>query len=173
MIFRKATMADVPHIHRLINHYAQQGLMLRRPLMRLYESVRDFAVAEDGGAIMGTGGLHMLWHDLAEIRSLSVHPDRVGQGIGRGLVEFMLAEAQGLAVPRVFAFTYKPGFFAKCGFAVVKKEILPQKVWKECVYCDKFHDCDEIAVINYLSPGARPPQEEEIPLVDVPRWKVD
>lgn len=170
--YRKAKMADIPYIHKLINDYAQQGLMLRRPLMQLYESVRDFAVAEEDGRVIGTGGLHMLWNDLAEIRSLSVHPDCTRRGYGRELVEFMVAEAVDLGVPRLFAFTYQPGFFSRCGFEVVKKEILPQKVWKECIYCDKFHDCDEIAMIRYLIPQARE-VEQEIPVVDIPRWVVE
>ncbi|MBC7346459.1 MAG: N-acetyltransferase [Clostridia bacterium] len=174
MIFRKATMADVPQMYRLINEYARQGLMLRRPLMQLYESVRDFCVAENGlgGEVVATGGLHVLWHDLAEIRSLSVRPDLKGRGIGRGLVHFMLDEARQLGIARVFAFTYNRVFFEKCGFTVVKKETLPQKVWKECIYCDKFHSCDEIAVIRHLAPVAAA-AEGEIPLVDVPRWTVD
>lgn len=171
--FRKATLADVPQIYKLINDYARQGLMLRRPLMQLYESVRDFSVAENqaDGEIVATGGLHILWHDLAEIRSLSVRQDLVGRGIGRGLVDFMVEEAKQLGVARVFAFTYNRLFFEKCGFVVVKKETLPQKVWKECIYCDKFHNCDEIAVVRYLVPPLEP--EAEIPLVDVPHWTVD
>jgi amino-acid N-acetyltransferase len=173
VIFRKATLADVPYIYKLVNDYARQGLMLRRPLMQLYESVRDFSVAQSttDGQVVGAGGLHILWHDLAEIRSLSVQPDRLGRGIGRGLVNFMLEEARQLGVARVFAFTYNRAFFEKCGFVVVKKETLPQKVWKECIYCDKFHHCDEIAVIRYLLPPQEP--EKEIPLVDVPQWAVD
>ncbi|MCR4419923.1 MAG: N-acetyltransferase [Clostridia bacterium] len=173
MAYRKATLIDVPEIYRLINNYAREGLMLRRPLMELYESVRDFSVAYQppDGPVVATGGLHILWHDLAEIRSLSVRRDLAGHGIGRDLVRHLLREAGQLGVARVFALTYKPGFFEKCGFVVVKKERLPQKVWKECIYCDRFHQCDETAVIYYLVPPKEP--ETEIPLVDVPHWTVD
>lgn len=173
MQIRKATMADIPQVHRLVNEYAQQGLMLRRPLMMLYEQVRDFAVAVDGGRVLGVGGLHILWHDLAEVRSLAVDPAAKGQGVGRQVVEFLVQEAGALGLKRVFALTYQQAFFEKCGFTVVKKESLPQKVWKECIYCDKFHACDEIAMIRYLVPAesvdpAGP--EGEIPLVEMPLW---
>lgn len=174
MKYRKATMADIPQIHWLINDYAAKGLMLRRPMMVLYESVRDFVVAESQGRVVGTSGLHILWNDLAEIRSLAVMPEQTREGIGRGLVEFMMEEAGQLGIGRLFAFTYQQEFFEKCGFQVVKKEILPQKVWKECIYCDKFHSCDEIAVMRYLTPvqPAVLDEHQEIPLVDIPRWAV-
>src|SRR2546428_11466264 len=98
MLYRKAAMADIPQIHSLIHDYALQGIMLRRPIMLLYESVRDFVVAVDeaSGKIVGCGGLHILWTDLAEIRSLAVHPDCKGQGVGRGVVEYLLEEGQKL-----------------------------------------------------------------------------
>lgn len=170
MEIRKAVMADVPQIHRLVNDYAQKGLMLRRPLMLLYENVRDFAVAVEGGAVVGTGALHVLWHDLGEIRSLAVDPSRTGLGIGRRLVEFLVAEAEALGLRRVMALTYQVGFFERCGFAVIPKERLPQKVWKECVYCDKFHACDEIAMIRYLGAPVPAAEDEDIPLVERPLW---
>jgi len=169
MIYRKATMEDVPQCHDLIQHYASQGLMLRRPLMMLYEGVRDMVVAVDGTRVVGTGCLHVLWHDLAEVRSLAVDPACSRQGIGRNLVEFMLREAQEINIARVFTLTYQQGFFEKCGFTVVSKEQMPQKVWKECVYCDKFHCCDETAMIRLISPNGN--GASEIPLVEKPKWK--
>lgn len=174
MLYRKATMADIPAVHQIINDYAAQGLMLRRPVMMLYESVRDFCVAVDetAGDVIGVGGLHIMWSDLAEIRSLAVKPSGVHKGVGRGLVEFLVEEARLLGLKRVFALTYQQGFFEKLGFVVVEKESMPQKVWKECVYCDKFHACDEIAMIRALVPeeGALVEPEFEIPLVEMPKW---
>jgi amino-acid N-acetyltransferase len=175
MIYRKAVMADIPAIHQLINDYAAQGLMLRRPILLLYESVRDFTVAVDDetGEIVGVGGLHIMWKDLAEIRSLAVRPGLTKKGVGKGLVERLVEEAKEIGLKRVFALTYQQAFFEKCGFTVVQKETLPQKVWKECVYCDKFHCCDEIAMIRLLVP----PEEletdfgMEIPLIPMPNWR--
>lgn len=152
MEIRKATMADVPQIHKLVNQYAQQGLMLRRPLMMLYEEVREFCVAAEGDRIVGCGALDVIWHDLGEVRSLAVGPEAKGQGVGRRVVEYLVAEAKELGLKRVFALTYQTDFFSKCGFAVVQKEQMPQKVWKECIHCDKFNACDEVAMIRYLVP---------------------
>ncbi|HEY8346655.1 MAG TPA: N-acetyltransferase [Symbiobacteriaceae bacterium] len=174
MQYRKAIMADVPVIHSLINHYAAQGLMLRRTLLHLYESVRDYSVAVDEtGEVVGVGGLHIMWYDLAEIRSLAVKPGLTKRGVGRGLVEFLLEEARSMGLKRVFALTYQQAFFEKCGFKVIEKEKLPQKVYSECVYCDKFHACDEIAMIRLLVPEEELPADDgfEIPLVALPNWR--
>ncbi|MEW8977707.1 MAG: N-acetyltransferase [Symbiobacterium sp.] len=172
MQFRKAVMADIPAVHEIINGYAAQGLMLRRPLLMLYESVRDFTVAvDDDGQVVGVAGLHIMWEDLAEIRSLAVRPGLTGKGVGRGLVEHLLEEARTLGLKRIFALTYQPGFFKKYGFQEVAKDRLPQKVWKECIYCDKFHNCDEIAMIRWLVPPEQQVDEAyEIPLVARPNW---
>jgi amino-acid N-acetyltransferase len=175
MLFRKATMADIPAVHQLINEYAGQGLMLRRTMLFLYESVRDFTVAEEEetGTIVGVGGLHIMWHDLAEIRSLAVKADLKSKGVGRGLVEFLLEEGRTMGLKRIFALTYQQGFFEKCGFSVVQKETLPQKVYSECIYCDKFHKCDEIAMIRLLVPPDQLADHDgfEIPLVALPTWQ--
>lgn len=174
MLYRKAIMGDIPAIHALINDYAVQGLMLRRPLMMLYEAVRDFVVAvdESTGEIVGVGGLHIMWQDLAEIRSLAVKQGITGKGVGRGVVEFLVEEGRQMGLKRIFALTYQQAFFEKCGFAVVQKETLPQKVWKECVYCDRFHCCDEIAMIKLLVPEEEIQKEtNEIPVVELPVWQ--
>lgn len=147
MLFRKAKISDVEIIHRFISHYADMGLMLPRSRSSLYEGIREFTVAEKNGKIVGVGSLHVVWEDLAEIRALAVDPDYQRQGIGRGLVESFLAEAVDLEIPRVFVLTYKAPFFIKCGFKLIDKEELPQKVWKECINCPKFPKCDEVALI--------------------------
>ena len=146
MIIRKASLNDVEAMHQLVNNYAETGVMLSRPRSMLYEYIRDFAVAEIDGEIVGTGALHIMWIDLAEIRALAVRDDYAGQGVGRALVEYFVEEAIKLRIPKVFALTYQPGFFGKMGFSVVEKESLPQKVWKECINCPKFPNCDEICV---------------------------
>jgi len=150
LIYRKARIIDVENIHQLLSHYAHRGLLLARSRAKLYESIRDFSVAEKDGEILGVGSLHIMWHDLAEIRSLAVSPSHTGNGIGRVLVNVFLEEAKNLCIPRVFTLTYKPGFFEKCGFSYINKEELPQKVWRECVDCPEFPNCDEIAMIKAL-----------------------
>lgn len=146
MIIRKAKLSDVEKIHELVNYYAEKGLMLSRSRSVLYEYIRDFAVAELDGEIVGTGALHILWIDLAEIRALAVKEELFGKGIGKDLVDFFLNEAKELDIPKVFTLTYQPGFFDKCGFNTVDKENMPHKVWKECINCPKFPNCDEVCM---------------------------
>ena len=168
MDIRKARMEDVPAAYRLISGYAESGLMLRRSLAFLYENLRDFVVAVEDGDLVGIGGLHVMWRDLAEIRSLAVSPAHTGGGIGKQLVAFILEEAQTLGIGRVFALTYQRLFFERCGFRVVAKETLPQKVWTDCIACERFESCDEIAMDLWLAESS--PQLEEIPLVERPNW---
>lgn len=146
MELRKAKLSDVEEMHKIVNNYAEGGLMLSRPRSMLYEYIRDFAVAEIDGEIVGTGALHIMWSDLAEIRALAVKDTIRGKGIGRTLVEYFIREAKELEIPKVFALTYQPGFFEKMGFSVIAKENMPQKVWKECINCPKFPNCDEICL---------------------------
>jgi len=150
MVLRKAKTGDVAEMVELIDVYAKQGLMLPRTRSSLYESLRDFTVAEYGGKIVGVAGLCILWDDLAEVRSLAVAPSWRGHGIGKQLVRQLVGEAAGLNLTRVFALTYQVKFFSDLDFQIVGKETLPQKVWKDCVHCPKFAACDEIAVITYV-----------------------
>lgn len=147
MLIRKAKISDVEDIHSLINHYAAEGQMLARARTTLYEGIREFSVVEIDGKLAAAGSLHVLWSDLAEIRALAVAPEYIRQGLGKRLVQAFLDEARELELPQVFALTYKPEFFMKCGFRLIKKEDLPQKVWKECVNCPQFPNCEESAMI--------------------------
>lgn len=146
MEFRKARFSDVEQIHKLVNDYAAEGLMLARARNVLYETLREFILAEDDGMIVGVGALHLIWDSLAEVRTMAVAPAYKGQGVGRQIVEQLLEEGRELGVTQIFALTYQPGFFAKLGFHEVPKEELPHKVWKECINCPKFPNCDETAV---------------------------
>jgi len=146
MIVRKARLTDVEEMHQLVNNYADKGMMLSRPRSMLYEYIRDFAVAEENGGILGVGALHIMWGDLAEIRALAVKEGYAKQGIGRKIVEFALEEAKSLGIPKIFTLTYQPGFFKKIGFSEVSKENMPQKVWRECINCPKFPNCDEVCL---------------------------
>ncbi len=150
MIIRKAKMRDVETIHALINDYASQKLMLARSRHSFYEGLREFTVAEIDGKVVGVGGLHILWEDLAEIRALAISPALAKQGIGRRIAEALVEEARALGIPRVFALTYQVGFFERCGFTIVPMDTLPHKVWKECMDCPKFPKCDETALVLEL-----------------------
>jgi len=148
MILRKAKISDVDNMAALINLYAAKGKMLYRSIPSLYQKIRDYSVVEKEGVIIGVGGLHILWNDLAEICSLAVEPRYIKNGLGSALVHRLCREGKRLKIAKVFALTYQPGFFEKCGFMRIDKESLPQKVWMECVNCPKFPNCDETALIK-------------------------
>lgn len=149
-MIRKAQIADVKDIQKLLMTYANRGDMLSRSLSELYESLRDFYVVEESGALLGAAALHIVWEDLAEVRSVAVTEEAGRKGIGSCLVQACIAEAREIGLKRIFCLTYKPDFFAKHGFRLVDKSELPHKVWGDCIKCPKFPDCDENAMIMDL-----------------------
>jgi len=151
-MIRKARMGDVKTIQKLVAEYARKGDMLPRSLSEIYENLRDYFVCtEDGGEIVGSAAIHIMWENLAEVRSVAVREDRMRRGVGTRLVEACISEAVVLGITRVFALTYRPEFFEKLGFARVDKAELPQKIWSDCLKCSKFPDCDEVALLADLS----------------------
>lgn len=134
-------------MHKLINEFAKRGEMLPRSLNELYENIRDFYICKKNGELVGLCAIHILWEDLAEIRSLAVKGEFQRKGIGKRLLKKCLDEAKKLGVRRVFALTYHPEFFEKIGFRRIDKSELPQKIWGDCLRCPKFPECDEDAVI--------------------------
>jgi amino-acid N-acetyltransferase len=129
--------------------------MLPRPLSEIYENIRDFFVFKEGERVIACAALHILWSDLAEVKSVAVAEDSQKQGIGDQLVEACLKEARGLGIPTIFCLTYKPAFFERFGFSQLDKMELPQKVWNECYRCPKFPNCDEVALISHLETPAK------------------
>ena len=151
-MIRKARMSDVKGIHGLIAEYARKGDMLPRSLADIYENLRDYFVfEEENGELVGSAAIHIMWEDLAEVRSLAVREGKMRRGVGTQLVESCISEAIVLGIGRVFALTYKPEFFEKLGFHVVEKSELPQKIWTDCLKCSKFPDCDEVALVADFS----------------------
>ncbi len=149
----KAVAGDVQEIQKLVNENAQKGQMLALSLSEIYEQLRDFYVCRQGGEVVGACALHVVWDDLAEIRSLAVKEGLRRRGLGRRLVEAALKEAAALGVRKVFALTYQREFFRDLGFAPVEKTALPHKIWNDCLKCVKFPDCDEEAFIIELREG--------------------
>jgi len=148
--YKKAVLKDAKAIHSLVNKFARKEDMLPRSLNEIYENIRDFYVCFNNNSIVATAALHILWDDLAEIRSVSVSNKYQQQGIGKKLIKSCLNEAKKLGVSDVFALTYRPGFFKELGFKEIDKNSLPHKIWGECLNCHKFPDCDELAVIKKL-----------------------
>ncbi|WP_411553255.1 N-acetyltransferase [Paenibacillus lautus] len=150
-VCRKAKLEDVEPLYQMIQGYAEKGIMLPRSKKVLEKQIGEFVVAESEGRVIGCGSLCQLGSDLVEIRSLGISEGYKGQGIGSMLVDTLLEEAKRRELPKVMALTYEVSFFIKNGFAVVEKEIFPEKVWTDCIHCKKQHACDEIAVLKVLN----------------------
>ncbi|HML37706.1 MAG TPA: N-acetyltransferase [Bacillota bacterium] len=148
MVIRKAKLSDTEAIHKLVNFYAKRGLMLARSRSSLYENIRNYSVMVSDGEVVGVGALSILWADLAEVRTLAVKESYGRQGIGKKLVAHFLAEAKELGIKKVFTLTYQEEFFEKCGFKAISKEHMPHKIWKDCLNCPKFPNCDEILMVT-------------------------
>lgn len=147
-MIRKARIEDVKKIHQLINQSASRGEMLPRSLGELYDNLRDYFVHVHDDVVTGTGGLHICWENLAEVRSLCVGEAARGRGVGRALVEACVEEAKTYDIHKLFLLTYQVEFFQKCGFVITDKKIFPQKIWSDCIKCAKFPECDETAMIR-------------------------
>lgn len=172
-MIRNATVHDVPRMSQIISSHAERGKMLFKSYQQLYEGLRDFAVYEEKGRVVGCVGLTIIWADISEVRSLAVDSKHHGRGIGRKLVEWTIAEARRLSIRRVMSLTYERQFFEKLGFVVVEKESLPLKVWSDCVACSKRDHCDEIAMVLTLEdvpevktvPARPSPRGRRIPII--------
>jgi len=145
---RKAILPDAQHIHDLIASYSGDGTLLPRTLAEICENVRDFVVLEEEGRIIGCGALHLYGPHLAEIRSITVAPWQQRKGGGGLLVKAMMVEARKHRVSCICLFTRTPEFFGSLGFAVAQREDLPDKIYKDCCVCPRFHNCDEVAMVR-------------------------
>ncbi|HEX5480343.1 MAG TPA: N-acetyltransferase [Dehalococcoidia bacterium] len=147
----RASVADGEAIHDLVNTFARRGEMLPRTMSEVYQNLRDFYVVHDEqGRAVACGGLHILWADLGEIKSLAVREDLQGLRLGARIVDACIEEARGIGLKTAFALTYRPGFFEKLGFVQADVMTLPRKVWGECYRCPKFPTCNEIAMVREL-----------------------
>jgi len=146
----KAKIQDVPQIHKLINYFADRYEMLPRPLSEIYEKTRDYFVYRQGERVLACAALHIMWSDLAEVKSVAVAEEHQKQGTGTMLVEACLKEARALGIPTVFCLTYQPAFFTRFGLSEIDKMELPRKVWTDCFRCPKFPDCGEVALIRHF-----------------------
>jgi amino-acid N-acetyltransferase len=116
VVVRPARTGDVPAIRALVDTYAAKGILLDKPTVTLYEDVPEFLVAELDDDVVGCGALHVLWADLAEVRTLAVDPAARGHGVGHRLLDGLVERARALDVDRVFCLTFEVSFFAAHGF---------------------------------------------------------
>lgn len=149
-MIRSAKIHDAMQIAKIINQHAAKELMLPIPLNQIYEQLRDFLVVEKKGHVVGCGAIHVAWEELGEIRSLAVDSEFRHKGLGTILVQKTLEMAREIELKKIFVLTYQVKFFERFGFQVVDKSTLPHKIWKVCLNCHKFPDCDETAMMMEL-----------------------
>jgi len=149
--FRKATLADIPAMQRLVAPKVEDGTILVRSNDELATNIRSYILAFDGERLIGFTALHVHSPELAEIRSLIVDEPYRNQGIGAELVNLSIEEGKKLGLKRVLALTYAARFFEKLSFSEIPKESLPEhKIWADCIKCKHFPVCNEIALIKTL-----------------------
>ena len=146
--FRQARADDLDQICWLVDHWATHGENLPRSREDIMKAILDFGVAVVDGKVVGCAALWIYTPQLAEIRSLGVHPDHHGKGVGHGLVRYFLRLAGQLHIPKVFVLTRAPKFFENAGFRQVSVNSLPEKVLKDCAVCPKREQCDEVALVH-------------------------
>ena len=151
MKIRPAKVQDVKQMHRIIEFYADNKEMLHRSLNSIYENIQEYVVAEYKGKIIGCGALHVSWDNLAEVKALAVEKTYARQGIGTKIVKTLEQNALGLGIYTTFALSFNPEFFQRMGYEVISREVLPQKIWSECINCHLFPDCGEVPLIKDVS----------------------
>lgn len=132
VFIRKAKTQDVKGIRALIDAYSDERRLLSKATVAIYEDVPEFRVAvTDDGLVVGCGALHVLWEDLAEIRTVAVDQRFRGQRIGHRIVSGLLDDARDLGVKRVFVLTFESGFFGSFGFKEIDGAPVPQAVYEQ------------------------------------------
>ena len=126
LVIRPATVHDVPTIEALVEPLALQGVLLAKDRVVYYESVQEFLIAErttaTGTEVVGCGALHVMWRDIAEIRTLATSPSARGTGVGHRLVQELLERARTIGVKQVFCLTFEVDFFRRQGFRVLEEQ---------------------------------------------------
>ncbi|MEJ8636512.1 MULTISPECIES: amino-acid N-acetyltransferase [Streptomyces] len=130
---RRARTSDVPEVRRLVDPYVSEGILLDKATVTLYEAIQEFWVAEhdEDGTVVGCGALHVMWEDLAEVRTLAVDPAHKGAGIGHLVLDKLLDTARWLGVRRVFCLTFEVDFFGKHGFVEIGETPVDGDVYAE------------------------------------------
>jgi amino-acid N-acetyltransferase len=133
VVIRRARTADVRGIRRLIDTYSPERRLLSKATVMLYEDVQEFWVATRtaDGEVVGCGALHVMWEDLAEIRTVAVDPASRGLKIGHGIVAALLDSARELGVRKVFCLTFEAGFFGSFGFVPIDGAAVPSAVYEQ------------------------------------------
>jgi amino-acid N-acetyltransferase len=155
---RTARMNDAAAVHRVVAHYAGEGLLLPRTEAGIREHIGRFLVLVEKRngeeKVLGCVALEPYGDDLAEIRSLAVAPDARGQGrnVGDRLMKAAMDTARRRKIARLFAVTHRPEFFSRHGFAPGPRQMVPEKIERDCVGCPKEHNCTLVATVALVCP---------------------
>ncbi|MEP6854202.1 MAG: amino-acid N-acetyltransferase [Pedococcus sp.] len=149
MVVRHARTSDIRAIRALVRPHAESRVLVSKDAVTYYEAVQQFRVAEVAEAVgveavgveavggdaplLGCGALHVMWEDLAEIRTLAVSPSAKGRGVGSQLLEVLMADARELGIRRLFCLTFEVDFFIRHGFEVIEGQAVEPEVYAELV----------------------------------------
>lgn len=131
LVVRPATTHDVKVVRELIDLYALQRRLLTKETVTLFESVQEFSVAEINSKVIGCGALHVMWEDLAEVRTLAVLEEFRGRGVGKQILHDLIERARKLGVKRLFCLTFETEFFARHGFVEIEGAPVDPDVYKQ------------------------------------------
>jgi len=154
---RAARIGDAAPVHRIIAHYAGEGLLLPRTEAEIREHIARFLVLvekRDGcEKVLGCVALEPYGPNLAEIRSLAVAPDARGQGrnVGDRLMKAAIDTARRRKIARLFAVTHRPEFFSRYGFMPGPRQTVPEKIERDCIGCPKEKTCTLITTVAVIS----------------------
>ena len=137
MEIRPARTSDIKGIRALIDSYAPQGRLLTKETVTLYESVQEFTVAIENDQVIGCGALHVLWEDLAEVRTVAIAESLRGKGIGHKILDSIVERAENLGIKRIFCLTFETHFFGAHGFEIIEGTPVDPDVYAELLRsCD-------------------------------------
>lgn len=128
---RRARTSDVRAIRALVAPLAERRVLVSKEAVTYFESLQEFRVAEVDGRVVGCGALHVMWEDLAEIRTLAVAPEMLGTGLGGRLLEALVEDAREIGVARLFCLTFETDFFVRHGFEAIEGQAVPMDVYAE------------------------------------------
>ncbi len=143
---RNAVAGDIDSIYRIIDSYAEEGVLLSRSIDDIHDNLHNFLVADIHGAVAGVITFYDYGDHLKEVRSLAVAKKYLRRGIGSALLHRLIAKLTGGNNPKIFVLTYTPAFFEKNGFSAINMDTLPEKIWKDCINCTRQETCNESAL---------------------------
>jgi amino-acid N-acetyltransferase len=128
---RAALPRDVPAIEALARPYSDERILVAKERVAYYEAIQEFIVAELDDRVVGCGALHVMWSDLAEVRTLAVDRSHLGRGIGHAMLDALLDRARGLGVSRIFCLTFEVDFFGRHGFVAVEGDVVGPEIYTQ------------------------------------------